>query len=196
MEKLIKSELQKMRDFEWYNCEDLELITLRDSAALLFRELNTTKETPAGKSKRIEIYQKLFGSLRGDLCITPPFYCDYGKYIHFGKQNYLNFDCVILDGADVTFGDNVYIGPNCHIYTVLHPFDPELRKKNLQIHKEVKVGNNVWLGGGVYILPGVTIGNNCVIGARSVVTKSIPDGCLAVGNPCKVIRRIVENAKL
>jgi len=188
-----KSELEKMRSFEWYCSEDPELIKLRKEAATLFRELNQTGEDSKSYARRQEIYKQLFGKVGENLGISPPFYCDYGKYIFFGNSVFLNFGCVILDGCDVIFGNNVMMGPYCQIYSVFHPFDAEERKKDLQNHKPVKIGNNVWFGGGVVLCPGVNIGDNCVIGTGSVVTKSIPENCLAFGNPCKVVREIKRN---
>lgn len=110
-----------------------------------------------------------------------------------GKNVFMNFGCTILDGCDVKIGDNVMIGPNCHIYTVFHPIDPDERNKYLLSHKPVTIGNNVWLGGGVTVLPGVTIGDNCVIGAGSLVSKNIPNNTLAFGNPCRIVKQIQEN---
>ena len=192
-----KTELEKMRSFEWYYSEVPDLIETRTKAMNLCREFNQTSEDTKGYARRKEIYSELFSKYE-DLAIVPPFYCDYGKYIRFGKKVFMNFNCVILDGADVVMGDNVYIGPNCQILTVLHPLEHEERNKDLQIHKEVRIGNNVWFGAGVIIMPGVTIGDGCTIGAGSVVTRSIPDNCLAVGNPCRVLKKIKqkEEAKL
>lgn len=104
----------------------------------------------------------------------------------------MNFNCVILDGARVTFGDNVFVAPGCGFYTAGHPLDAEQRNKGLEYARPIKVGSNVWIGGNVCVLPGVTIGDNCVIGAGSVVTRDIPSGVVAAGNPCRVIRKIGE----
>ena len=189
----IKSEFQKMRDFEWYDSEVPELIELRKKAFQLFREFNKTDEDLPSNKRRQEIIMELFGSVGENVGITPPFYCDYGKFIFLGKNVFMNFGCTILDGCDVKIGDNVMIGPNCHIYTVFHPMDHEERNKNLQNHKPVTIGNNVWFGGGVIVLPGVTIGDNCVIGAGSLVNKNIPSSSFACGNPCKVVKQIKQN---
>lgn len=116
--------------------------------------------------------------------------CDYGYNIHFGRNFYTNHNLVILDTATVKFGDNVFIGPNCGFYTAGHPVDVKQRNSGLEYAKPITVGNNVWFGGNVIVLPGVTIGDNTIIGAGSVVTKDIPANVIAVGNPCKVIKSI------
>lgn len=122
--------------------------------------------------------------------IEPPFQCDYGYNIEIGENFYSNHNLIILDPAKVTFGDNVFIGPNCGFYTPEHPIDAQTRNLGLEYARPIKVGNNVWIGGGVTVLSGVTIGDNVVIGAGSVVTKDVPPNTLAVGNPCKVIKEL------
>lgn len=119
-----------------------------------------------------------------------PFYCDYGYNIEIGENFYSNVNCVILDGAKVKFGDNVFVAPNCGFYTAGHPLDVKQRTAGLEYAKPITIGNNVWIGAQVCVMPGVTIGDNCVIGGGSVVTKDIPANSLAVGNPCRVIREI------
>jgi len=120
--------------------------------------------------------------------ITAPFWCDYGSNIEIGENFYTNHNCVILDCAKVTFGDNVLIGPNCGFYTAGHPLDAVRRNQGLEYARPIHIGHNVWIGGGVQVAPGFTIGDDAVIGAGSVVTKDIPTGVLAAGNPCRVIR--------
>lgn len=192
-----KTEYEKMRAFQYYYCDEPSLLAERTRAALLYQEFNATRDDSPGKSRRQEIYHELFATVGEEMAIVPPFFCDYGRFIHFGKKVYLNMNCVILDGADVFLGNYVYIGPNVHIYTVLHPWDAESRNKDLQIHKEVRIADNVWIGGGTLVLPGVSIGKNTVVGAGSVVTRSLPEGVFACGNPCRVVREIRENrAKL
>lgn len=132
----------------------------------------------------------------GYCVFTPSFWCDYGFNIKVGKNFYSNHNLVILDCAEVRFGDNVFIGPNCGFYTAIHPIDAGQRKMEIEWAKPIKVGNDVWFGGSVTVLPGVTIGDNVVIGAGSVVVKDIPSGVVAVGNPCKPIRKITEADKL
>ncbi len=141
------------------------------------------------------ILQKLLGSMGKETTITPPFWCDYGYNIHVGDFFYANHNLIITDGAEVRFGDHVFIAPNCCFTTAEHPIDPEQRKKGLEIAKPICVGNNVWIGAGSTILAGVTIGDNSVIGAGSVVTRSIPANVVAVGVPCRVMREITEQDK-
>ena len=132
----------------------------------------------------------ILGKIEGDIAIEQPFNCDYGYNISTGKNFFANFNLVILDEAPVTFGDNVFIAPNCAFYTAGHPLDPVERNKGLEYARPITVGHNVWIGGNVCVLPGVSIGDNCVIGAGSVVVRDIPANSVAVGNPCKVIKRL------
>ena len=141
------------------------------------------------------ILQRLLGKTGSNTIIVPPFWCDYGYHITVGKSFYANHNLIIQDGAEVSFGDNVFIGPNCCFTTAEHAIDPEMRKAGVEIAKPIKIGNNVWIGASSTILAGVEIGNNTVIGAGSVVTKSIPANVVAVGVPCKVLREITENDK-
>lgn len=143
-------------------------------------------------NKRTKVIKTILGSTKNNLTIMPPFWCDYGYNIHVGENFYSNHNLVILDGAKVSFGDNVFIGPNCGFYTAGHPLDYLRRNEGLEYAKPITIGNNVWFGGGVLVLPGVTIGDNTVIGAGSVVTKDIPSNSLAYGNPCRVIRKITK----
>lgn len=124
--------------------------------------------------------------------INPPFYCDYGKHIEVGKNFFANYNCTLLDVAKIKIGDNCQLAPNVAIYTAGHPVHPVSRNSAYEYGKEVTIGDNVWIGGNTVVCPGVHIGSNTVIGAGSVVTKDIPDWCIAAGNPCKVIRRITE----
>jgi len=140
--------------------------------------------------KREKIIKKLLGKTKENFLIEPNFYCDYGYNIEIGENFYSNHNLVILDPAKVIFGDNVFIGPNCGFYTAGHPIDYKERNKGLEYAKPIVVGNNVWFGGNVTVLPDVTIGNNCIIGAGSVVTKNIEDDSIAVGNPCKIIKKV------
>lgn len=141
------------------------------------------------------ILDDLIGKMGKEVIFTPPFWCDYGYNISVGDYFYSNHNLVIQDGAKVTFGDNVFIAPNCCFTTAEHAIDPEMRKAGVEIAKPITVGNNVWIGAGSTILAGVEIGDNTVIGAGSVVTKSIPANVVAVGVPCKVLRQITEKDK-
>lgn len=145
---------------------------------------------PRKMSDRQSIMRILLGNIRGDFLIEQPFYCDYGYNINIGDKFYANFNCVILDAAAVTFGDNVFVGPQCGFYTAEHPLDMATRNRGLETARPIKVGNNVWVGGHVSVMPGVTIGDNSVIGAGSVVTRDIPANVVAAGNPCRVIRAL------
>ncbi|MFV8290710.1 sugar O-acetyltransferase [Aerococcus viridans] len=147
---------------------------------------------PSEKVKRQDIIRQLLGKTGEGFEIAGPFYCDYGFNIEIGEHFYANHNLVILDGAKVTFGDNVFIAPDCGFYTAGHPLDADRRNKGLEYAKPITVGNNVWFGGGVKVMPGVTIGDGAVIGGGSVVTKDIPANMIAVGNPCKPIREITE----
>ena len=120
--------------------------------------------------------------------IIPYFWCDYGYNIYLGDYVFMNYNCVILDCAPVRFGNEVMVGPNCSFYTALHPFDPDKRRTGVEYAKPINIGNDVWFGGNVTVLPGVNIGNNVIIGAGSVVTKDIPDNMIAAGNPCRILR--------
>lgn len=142
--------------------------------------------------KRREILTKLLGKTGKSFEIQPSFWCDYGYNIELGENFFSNHNLVILDCARVTFGDNCLVAPNCGFYTAGHPLDAEQRNSGLEFALPITVGNNVWIGGNVVVLPGVTIGDNTVIGAGSVVTKDLPSGVIAAGNPCKVIRTVPE----
>lgn len=147
---------------------------------------------PSHAEKRQALMRGLLGTAGSSFDILAPFWCDYGSNIHIGENFFANHNCVILDAACVTFGDNVFIGPDCGFYTAGHPIDSERRNKGLEYARPITVGSNVWFGGGVKVLPGVTVGDNTVIGAGSIVTKDIPPGVTAAGNPCRVLRPITE----
>lgn len=151
--------------------------------------------SPNDKEAQQVILQKLLGKMGKEVLVTPPFWCDYGYNITVGDYFYSNHNLIITDGAKVTFGDHVFIAPNCCFTTAEHALDPEMRKAGIEIAKPITIGNNVWIGAGSTILAGVTIGDNSVIGAGSVVKKSIPANVIAVGVPCKVLRPITEEDK-
>ena len=163
---------------------DKDIVDARTKCADLCYEFNHCK--PSDTKKQTELLHQILGEIKGDIVITAPFYCDYGFNISVGKNFYTNHNCTILDGAKVEFGDNVFIAPNCVFSTAGHAIDAEQRGKGLEIALPIKVGNNVWFGANVSVLPGVTIGDNTIIGAGSVVNKDIPSGVIAVGNPCRV----------
>ena len=140
------------------------------------------------------IVKELLGDVEGAF-INPPFYCDYGTHIKVGKNFYANYNCTIIDVATVTIGDNCLIAPNVAIYTAGHPLYPSVRNSLYEYGKAVTIGDNVWIGGNTVICPGVHIGSNVILGAGSVVTRDIPDWCVAVGNPCRVLRSITDGDK-
>ena len=139
-----------------------------------------------------DMLKNLFGKTGDSVYIEPPFHCDYGYNIEVGENFFANYNCTILDVAKVKIGKNVLIAPNVSIYTAGHPLHPESRNSGYEYGISITIGDNVWIGGSVVILPGVSIGSNTVIGAGSVVTSDIPDWVAAAGNPCKVIRKITE----
>lgn len=190
------TEKEKMIAGKVYNCLDEELSTALRKAKQLCHKYNDIFFEDETAAKKI-IDELLQAEHNDGYCVfTPSFWCDYGFNVKVGKNFYSNHNLVILDCAEVRFGDNVFIGPNCGFYTAIHPIDAEQRKMEIEWAKPIKVGNDVWFGGSVTVLPGVTIGNNVVIGAGSVVVKDIPSGVVAVGNPCKPIRKITEADKL
>ena len=166
----------------------------------LLERLNATKDRiweynkmrPSMLKERNELLRGLLGKSDGDTFINQPFYCDYGSNIRVGRRFFANFNFTVLDEAPVTVGDNCFIGPNVSIYTACHSTDPVERNSRREWARPVNIGDNVWIGGSVTILPGVTIGSNVTIGAGSVVVKDIPDGCVAVGNPCRVVKRNIR----
>ena len=166
----------------------------------LLERLNATKDRiweynkmrPSMLKERNELLRGLLGKSDGDTFINQPFYCDYGSNIRLGRRFFANFNFTVLDEAPVTVGDDCFIGPNVSIYTACHSTDPVERNSRREWAKPVTIGDNVWIGGSVTILPGVTIGSNVTIGAGSVVVKDIPDGCVAVGNPCRVVKRNIR----
>lgn len=170
-----------------------ELIALRTKCADLCWEYNMCR--PSDTERQQELLRAILGEIKGSIFVTAPFYCDYGTNISVGNNFYTNHNVTILDGARVTFGDNVFIAPDCVFSTAGHPLDAEQRNRGLEIALPITVGNNVWIGTHVSVLPGVTIGSNTVIGAGSVVNRDIPDGVVAVGNPCRVLRAITEDDK-
>ena len=166
----------------------------------LLERLNATKDRiweynkmrPSMLKERNELLRGLLGKSDGDTFINQPFYCDYGSNIRVGRRFFANFNFTVLDEAPVTVGDDCFIGPNVSIYTACHSTDPVERNSRREWAKPGTIGDNVWIGGSVTILPGVTIGSNVTIGAGSVVVKDIPDGCVAVGNPCRVVKRNIR----
>ena len=150
---------------------------------------------PNDRETQRNLLAQILGEMGENVIFTPPFWCDYGYNISVGNDFYSNHNLIITDGAKVSFGNNVFIGPNCCFTTAEHAIDPEQRKAGIEIAKPITIGNNVWIGAGSTILAGVTIGDHSVIGAGSVVTKPIASNVVAVGVPCRVMRQITEEDK-
>ena len=187
-------EKDKMLNKEYYISWDKELTEEREKAKDLLFEFNNTR--PSERNKRNQIIKKLFHSVGENAWIESPFNCDYGYNITVGDNFYTNTNCTILDCAKVTIGNNVLIGPNVSLYTPNHAINADERKEGYERSLPINIGDNVWVGGSVTIVPGVTIGDNTIIGAGSVVTKDIPSNVIAAGVPCRVIRSITENDKI
>lgn len=184
------NEKEKMLSGKLYNPLKDSLPVEREKAKRLCFKYNQIM--PNNTLKRIRLMSKILGKTGKNYWIEQPFQCDYGYNIEIGENFYSNHNLIILDPAKVTFGNNVFIGPNCGFYTPEHPLDAETRNSGVEFAKPINVGNNVWFGGNVVVLGGVTIGDNVVIGAGSVVTKDIPANTVAVGNPCKVIKDLAK----
>ena len=183
------TEKEKMLRGEIYDANyDKELIEERLKIQDLCYEYNKLK--PSQIDERTKLIKNIIGKTKEKFYIEQPFICGYGYNIEIGENFYSNHNLVILDSNKVKFGDNVFIAPNCGFYTAGHPLDVERRNKGLEYAKPITIGNNVWIGGNVVVLPGVTIGDNTVIGAGSIVNKDIPSNVVAVGNPCRVIKQI------
>ena len=183
------SEREKMLAGELYDAADPDLVERRARARDLCLVLNATREEESDRRRALLL--ELLGAGGDTASIQPPFFCDYGENITLGERVFFNFNCVVLDVCSVRIGDYTMFGPAVQIYTPLHPFNAEARRAK-EYGKPVIIGSDVWVGGGALILPGVTIGDRAVIGAGSVVTRDVPAGVFAAGNPCRVIREIGE----
>jgi maltose O-acetyltransferase len=185
----MKSEHDKVLAGEMYDPGDPGLVADRERARDLCWALNATRE--AEQEERRRILRELFAAGGDTVLMQPPFFCDYGSNIELGERVFFNFNCVVLDVCPVRIGSFTLFGPAVQIYTAMHPLDAEQRRRE-EFGKPVEIGSDVWVGGGAIILPGVKIGSRAVIGAGSVVTRDVPEGVLAAGNPCRVIREIAE----
>ena len=183
------TEREKMLAGELYDPLDPILVAARDRARDLCQALNATRE--GDREERRRIVRELFGDGGESVWMQPPFYCDYGSNILMGERVFFNFNCVVLDVCEVRIGDFTLFGPAVQIYTATHPMDPILRRSE-EFAKPIAIGDDVWVGGAAVICPGVTIGSRSVIGAGSVVTRDVPEGVFAAGNPCRVIRELDE----
>src|SRR5688572_5269730 len=184
-------ERSKMLAGELYAPLDPELVAGRERARDLCRMLNDTRDSQQDERRRILL--GLFGAGGDTVWMQPPFYCDYGSNIHLGTRVFFNFNCVVLDVCEVPIGDYTLFGPGVQILTPMHPLNAALRREQ-EYGKPVEIGADVWVGGGALILAGVRIGSRSIIGAGSVVTRDIPDGVFAAGNPCRVIRDVLIQA--
>ena len=189
------TEKEKLKKGLWYDANyDEELLKERERAEDLCLEFNSTK--PSDKKTKEEVLKKLLPNKKEDAVILSPFYTDYGYNCIIGEKTFINHNAYLMDGAEIKIGRNCFIGPNCSIYTADHPICFEERNIGLEKALPVIIKDNVWIGGDVTILPGVVIGENSVIGAKSLVTKDIPANVVAFGNPCRVIRKISEKDKI
>ncbi|MBR3473421.1 MAG: sugar O-acetyltransferase [Prevotella sp.] len=183
------TEKEKMLSGQVYSAVDKQLLSELNAVKDLVHAYNQLK--PSQIEQRLALLKELLGHMADDkTIINQPFYCDYGKQISVGRRFFANFNFTVLDEAAVTIGDDCFIGPNVSIYTACHSTDPVERNSRREWALPVSIGNNVWIGGSVTILPGVTIGDNVTIGAGSVVVSDIPSGSIAVGNPCRVVKKV------
>lgn len=181
-----------MHSCELYYPSNEEIMREQTRCLEKLYDFNATR--PSEQKKRQQLMKEMFAEI-GDGCyIEPPIHSNFGcHHVHFGNNVYANFNLTLVDDTHIYIGDNTLIAPNVTIATAAHPIDPELRMKGLQYNASVRIGKNCWIGAGTVIVPGVTIGDNTVIGAGSVVTKDIPSGVVAVGNPCRVLRKVGEH---
>ena len=183
------TEREQMLAGQLYDPMDPELVAGRDRARNLCLDLNATREGQPEPRRRI--LRELFARGGETVWMQPPFFCDYGSNIELGERVFFNFNCVVLDVCLVRIGSFSLFGPAVQIYTPMHPLNAELRRKE-EFGKPIEIGSDVWVGVGALILPGVTIGSRAVIGAGSVVTRDVPQGVFAAGNPCRVVREIKD----
>ena len=187
-----KSEKAKMLAGELYRSADPELVADTERAQRLVARYNAT---PAEATEaRMALLRRLCGSVRDGAVIRPPFACDYGYNIRLGRNAFINFNCVFLDCAPIEIGDNLQMGPAVQVYTAAHPLEADVRRSGLESARSIRIGHDVWIGGGAIILPGVTIGDRSVIGAGSVVVRDVPPAKVVAGNPARILRDL-DNRK-
>ncbi len=185
---------EKMHSTQLYNPGDAELVKEQTKCLDRLYDFNMTR--PTEEKKRQELLKEMFAEIGESCYIEPPFHANFGgKHVHFGSHIYANFNFTTVDDTHIYVGDYTMFGPNVVLATAGHPINAELRKKGYQYNAPIHIGKNCWLGSGVLVLPGITIGDNVIIGAGSVVTKDIPSNVVAVGNPCKVLREVSEHDK-
>ena len=183
-----RTQRQRMLAGDLYNAVDPELAAERGRAAGLVHQFNTSD--PSDAARRLALLRELLGSLGEGAQVLAPLHCDYGYQVHIGAGSFVNCGAVFLDVATITLGEHVQVGPNVQFLTPTHPLDPQLRRTGREAGLPITVASNVWLGGGAILLPGISVGENTVVGAGSVVTKSLPANVVAVGNPARVIRTL------
>jgi maltose O-acetyltransferase len=181
-----RSQRERMLAGDLYLADDPQLVQESRRAEALTNEYN--ESSPFDPARRMRILGDLLGSIGEETEIRPPFYCDYGRNVHIGARTFVNFGLFALDVAEIRIGNDVQIGPNVQLLTPTHPLEPEPRRAKWEAAKPIAIGDNAWLGGGVIVCPGVTIGQDTVVGAGAVVTRDLPPGVLAVGNPARVVR--------
>jgi maltose O-acetyltransferase len=191
---MARSEKEKMLASELYRSTDAELQDMMAKTQQHLRCLNAIPNEDI--EQRFATLQAMLAQIGNGTQIKSPFTCDYGVHICIGNNGFINYGCVFLDCNLITIGDDAQIGPGVHIYTAYHPIDTEVRRSGLEAAKAVIIGRNVWLGGASVICPGVTIGENSVIGAGSVVVRDVPPNRVAVGNPCRVVREIIAGPRV
>ena len=183
------TERERMLAGELYDPFDPELVAARDRARDLCLALNATREGEKAERRRIAL--ALFGAGGDSVWVQPPFYCDYGANLFLGERVFFNFNCVVLDVCPVRIGDFTLFGPAVQVYTATHPMNAEQRRGR-EFARPIEIGADVWVGGGAILCPGVRVGDRAVIGAGSVVTRDVPPGVFAAGNPCRIVREITE----
>ena len=183
----MKKEIEKMKSGDLYCFTDQEVIQSLKHARQLCAKMQVM--TVEDKDYR-ETIEKLIPNFPKTATICPPFHCDHGHNISIGDGTFINYNSTMLDTTMIKIGSHCQIGPNCQLYTPIHPIDYMERRMPIESSKPINIGNDCWLGGGVIVLPGITIGDRSIIGAGSVVTKDIPEDCIAAGNPCRVIKKI------
>ena len=184
------SEKEKMLSGELYNPSDAQLCEERQQARLLLNKFNQTRDDQ--REERALLLRALIPSQGSNAWIEPPFFCDYGSNITLGDNVYFNFNCVVLDVAPVRIGSRTLFGPAVQIYAATHPLSADERRTGLELGKPIEIGADVWIGGSAVICPGVRIGAGTVVGAGSVVTRDLPAGVFAAGNPCRVVRNVMN----
>lgn len=183
---------EKMHSTQLYNPGDAELVKEQTKCLDRLYDFNMTR--PTEEKKRQELLKEMFAEIGESCYIEPPFHANFGgKHVHFGSHIYANFNFTTVDDTHIYVGDYTMFGPNVVLATAGHPINAELRQKGYQYNAPIHIGKNCWLGSGVLVLPGITIGDNVIIGAGSVATKDIPSNVVAVGNPCKVLREVSEH---